>query len=236
MSLKVIYLNKRLIKTKETKWNFHSIQSYLLLISRSMKLFLLFALFLSSGFSINFENVKDIWDSAELKPALKHLKLHIVRSFGRKLTSRIIQGQVARDGQFPHSVVMFIDDHWLCSGSIMNSRWILTVNISWRFSTTVLCHFKRTCFKYLTTFSSFQAAHCLYNRSSATIYSIQDGNKRWRWRGFSEKFVPHENFDEEFIRFDVGLIKTTEEIPLNGECNEMCAVWKFDNRNLFQSS
>lgn len=99
-----------------------------------MKSFCLLFVLLSLGFSqnlfqgkFNFDGVKSIWQSPDLQPALNLLSLKSEVSVHKALTSRITRGNFASPGQFPHSVVMVIDVEWICGGSILSSRWILTV-------------------------------------------------------------------------------------------------------------
>lgn len=42
---------------------------------------------------------------------------------------RIVGGQPAAENQFPYQVYGYFDDMWLCGGSIISDRFILTVNI-----------------------------------------------------------------------------------------------------------
>lgn len=42
---------------------------------------------------------------------------------------RIVGGDRAVEGQFPYHIYAYIDDSWLCGGSIINQNYILTVII-----------------------------------------------------------------------------------------------------------
>jgi len=39
---------------------------------------------------------------------------------------RIAGGHFAISGQFPHQVSLLIDEIWLCGGSLIDTRWVLT--------------------------------------------------------------------------------------------------------------
>jgi secreted trypsin-like serine protease len=39
---------------------------------------------------------------------------------------RIAGGHIAIAGQFPHQVSLLIDETWLCGGSLIEQRWVLT--------------------------------------------------------------------------------------------------------------
>lgn len=41
---------------------------------------------------------------------------------------RIVGGQEAAAGQFPYQIYQYIDDMWICGGSIISENFILTVN------------------------------------------------------------------------------------------------------------
>lgn len=82
---------------------------------------------LSKDLTINLKTVKSIWDSPELQPALKHFSSKNSKNLNRIFSSRIVRGKSSKPGQFPHYVAMYVDDQWLCGGSVLSSRWILTV-------------------------------------------------------------------------------------------------------------
>jgi secreted trypsin-like serine protease len=41
-------------------------------------------------------------------------------------SKRIAGGHAAIAGQFPYQVSLFIDETWLCGGSLIDTRWVLT--------------------------------------------------------------------------------------------------------------
>ena len=94
----------------------------------------LFILFLStiSAFSkdatLNSRKIKTIWESPQLQPALKHLSPKNIKNVNEILSPRIVRGKISKPGQFPHYVAMLVDDQWLCGGSILSARWVLTVS------------------------------------------------------------------------------------------------------------
>lgn len=89
-------------------------------------------------FDINMEDIKSIWESPELQPALEKIKLAFpdVEDFDDSEDShdsddvpqsRIAGGQIALPGQFPHYVMVYLDSAYLCGGSLLLANWVLTV-------------------------------------------------------------------------------------------------------------
>lgn len=82
-----------------------------------------------SPVSSEFKAGKSIWESPELQPAMNNLATSFTAAKRKLLASRITNGLSAKAGQFPHGVAMLIDVDFVCGGSFLSSRWILTVRI-----------------------------------------------------------------------------------------------------------
>lgn len=50
----------------------------------------------------------------------------IERTYFDDANSRIVGGQLAEEGQFPHQVALFRDNRFSCGGSILDKRHVLT--------------------------------------------------------------------------------------------------------------
>lgn len=148
----------------------------------------------------DWKDIKSIWESPELKPVLKIIS-PTSNEPEKFLESRIVGGKIAKPGQFPHSVVLIIDKGWMCAGSILNSYWVLTVIEMLH----LIVH------KLMRT---FQAAHCLFNRTSVDIYSVVNAVNRFSWKSMSTKLVVHEGYDRWFHN-DIALVKSLDVIPSN---------------------
>jgi hypothetical protein len=69
--------------------------------------------------------IRNIWESPELQPALQNLSPKVAAEVSRG--GRILNGNLARPGQFPYHVLLVIDYAWWCGGTIIKPNWILTV-------------------------------------------------------------------------------------------------------------
>lgn len=74
----------------------------------------------------DWTQLKDIWESPELQPTAKRL----FPNYDLKRGGRIINGVPAAVGQFPHHVLLVIDNAYWCGGSLLSSYWVLTVSRS----------------------------------------------------------------------------------------------------------
>ncbi|KAJ3643195.1 hypothetical protein Zmor_025920 [Zophobas morio] len=105
--------------------------------------------------------------------------------------SRIVGGQLARSGQFPWQVAVYVDTadgKFFCGGSLISDQWILS------------------------------AAHCLYN---ARLYTVHLGSTTLQSADSNRVVLAtstHEifpNFDPMSLEHDIGLIKLHMPISFN---------------------
>ena len=98
---------------------------------------------------------------------------------------RITRGKTAKLGQIPHQVLLYTTEEtsgqtYLCGGSIISSRWILT------------------------------AAHCIYKMSNASVYAgIIDraiGPAAWSAKIPKSQLIGHELYNPQSTSNDIGLI------------------------------
>lgn len=73
-------------------------------------------------FNFDYTKLKSIWESPRLSPLAKSLNVNVAESRGR-----IVGGDFAVAGQFPHHVLTIIDGAYWCGASIIQANWILTV-------------------------------------------------------------------------------------------------------------
>jgi len=135
-------------------------------------------------FDFDWRDLKDIWESPELQPALKNIAPHYDK-IKDKTGGRIVGGELASLGQFPFHVLLIIDGGYWCGGSLLNANWVLT------------------------------AAHCLYQRSSTSIYSIVDVNEGYYWTSTAAQFILHELYNNNQIINDIAMIRTASAAPNN---------------------
>lgn len=103
-------------------------------------------------------------------------------------SGRIVGGRNAGEGSAPYQVSLkLFNFHW-CGGAIINNRWVLT------------------------------AGHCLDGWDPAIIDIFVGSNQLDGSNGVvykSEKFIPHENFDDPPFHNDIGLAKTVQSMVFN---------------------
>lgn len=101
---------------------------------------------------------------------------------------RIVNGDDAKKGQFPHQVSLRISNRHFCGGSIINERYVLT------------------------------AAHCLTilrPEHRVTLVTgalhITNGGDRYA----KERHIAHPNFSDKPIRNDIGLVRSRTDFKFN---------------------
>jgi len=136
-------------------------------------------------FDFNLSDIKDIWESPRLAPALRNITARLgVNENSENLKGRkIVGGNFAATGQFPFHVLTIIDQAWWCGGSVIAPYFVLT------------------------------AAHCLYQSFAAQVYSIVDVNQGYYWATTSAQFIIHEHYDDNLIVNDIGLIRLSTPAP-----------------------
>ncbi|KAG5669399.1 hypothetical protein PVAND_017286 [Polypedilum vanderplanki] len=166
-----------------------------------MKISLLIAIFLLFKFTSALYPIRSDWHKippAYEAPELKHL---IRKYFGvSELPSkRIVNGDLARIGQFPHQVLKFMqasNGGWFfCGGSIIGAHWVLT------------------------------AAHCVLHRVNVEIYAglIDRAATAEYFSGTlsSLAFRIHPEYNEAFLDHDIALIEIISPIPLVGNVRQI---------------
>jgi len=136
----------------------------------------------------DWRDLKNIWESPRLEPAVKRITSRYDLGYDLKSTidqRGIVGGNYARLGQFPFHTLLVIDGMWWCGGSLINANFILT------------------------------AAHCIYESFSASAYSINDLNEGYYWTSNSQSLIVHEQYDDYEIVNDIGLIRTLTPAPNN---------------------
>lgn len=74
-------------------------------------------------YPLNFDytKLKSIWES----PELAHVRPKVLQESPGG--GRIVGGEFAHHGQFPHHVLTIIDGGYWCGGSLIYENWVLTV-------------------------------------------------------------------------------------------------------------
>lgn len=94
-----------------------------------MKLILVLCLLGSLAFAqvpqkldFDYTKLKSVWESPRLRSIAKNFNIKTSDTRGR-----IVNGDFAVAGQFPHHVLTVIDSAYWCGGSIIKPDWVLTV-------------------------------------------------------------------------------------------------------------
>jgi len=134
----------------------------------------------------NWRDLKNIWQSPRLEPALQRFRSRLsMRDLDSHDLQRIVGGNEARVSQFPFSVLTVIDNMWWCGGSIINANYVLT------------------------------AAHCIYLSSTASMYTIISLDEGYYWTSTSSRLVVHEHYDDYNLINDIGLMRSATPAPNN---------------------
>lgn len=78
----------------------------------------------SSRFNFDYTKLKSISEASEFKDTVARFE---PKEIGNR-DGRIIDGQLARAGQFPHHILLVVDNTFWCGGSLIYQNWVLTVN------------------------------------------------------------------------------------------------------------
>jgi len=115
------------------------------------------------SFEFDWKSVKNIWKSPFLASAVESLAMNVDdnKAFPN-LGERIVGGNVASTGQFPHHSLLILSDNagsYWCGGSYVHPDWVLS------------------------------AAHCTVGMTSINIYSIVDVNQGYYWTSYATAYV-----------------------------------------------
>nr|CAD7407045.1 unnamed protein product [Timema cristinae] len=119
--------------------------------------------------------------------SFKQSHLHLFEGpFSKYQTSKIVNGQQASRGQFPHQAALYLDKRSFCGGSLISSEWVLT------------------------------AAHCTQGAETATVHlgsqnlrADEEGRKSFT----SRQFLVHEDYNDTTLNNDISLIKLPTTVP-----------------------
>ena len=152
-----------------------------------MRIYLITFIFLiPSIFCDSF--IPEDWKSAQsplTSQIYKDILPKIQKTIQKSKEGRITRGKTAKLGQIPHQVLLYTTEEstgntYLCGGSIISSRWILT------------------------------SAHCVHGMSNATVFAgIIDrvmGPAEWSAKIPKSQLILHELYDPQFISNDIALI------------------------------
>nr|CAD7575230.1 unnamed protein product [Timema californicum] len=131
--------------------------------------------------------------------SFKQSHLHLFEGpFSKYQTSKIVNGQQANRGQFPHQAALYLDKRSFCGGSLISSEWVLTA----AHCTQGLCssEFQGFC-------SSAETA--TVRLGSQNLRADEEGRKSFT----SRQFLVHEDYNDTTLNNDISLIKLPTSVP-----------------------
>jgi secreted trypsin-like serine protease len=141
------------------------------------------------AFDFDWKNVKNIWKSPALASTAKNLSINVDDDIAYpNLGSRIVGGNVAIPGQFPHHALLILSDgvasYW-CGGSFVNPLWVMS------------------------------AAHCSTGMTSVNVYSMVDVNVGYYWTTYATMYVIPGNYDPVAHQNDITMIKLATAVSVS---------------------
>uniref|UniRef100_A0A3B4E1Q5 Transmembrane serine protease 3a n=1 Tax=Pygocentrus nattereri TaxID=42514 RepID=A0A3B4E1Q5_PYGNA len=113
-----------------------------------------------------------------------------------QFSTRIVGGNLSREGQFPWQVSLHFQSEHLCGGSIVAPRWILT------------------------------AAHCVYGFAFPQLWTVLVGLTEQPVSGAKylsvEKIIYHARYRPKGLDYDIAMLKLVEPLTFNGYIEPIC--------------
>ncbi|MCJ8747962.1 hypothetical protein PDJAM_G00159510 [Pangasius djambal] len=110
--------------------------------------------------------------------------------------TRIVGGNASLSGQYPWQVSLQYQNQYLCGGSLITNRWIVT------------------------------AAHCVYGFANPALWTVQVGLTDQPLSGAADlsvmKIFFHSAYHPEGLSYDIALIKLTQPLTFNGQVQPIC--------------
>jgi enterokinase len=112
--------------------------------------------------------------------------------------TKVVGGVEAKKGDWPWQVAMNYNGGFTCGGSVLNSEWIIT------------------------------AAHCVYGRTTASLYSFDIGihdrlaPEVWAVNRRVSKIIVHPSYNPTFWRNDIALMKLSAPITYSNYILPAC--------------
>nr|CAD7462022.1 unnamed protein product [Timema tahoe] len=148
----------------------------------------------------------------------KQSYLHLFEGpFYKYQTSKIVNGQQASRGQFPHQAALYLDKRSFCGGSLISSEWVLTAahcaqGVTSRerccSSQTIFVRVPRPCWLKCRGLCS-SAETATVRLGSQNLRVDEEGRKSYT----SREFLVHEEYNDTTLSNDIALIKLPAAVP-----------------------
>ncbi|XP_063067984.1 transmembrane protease serine 3-like [Engraulis encrasicolus] len=113
-----------------------------------------------------------------------------------QLSTRVVGGNVSREGQTPWQVSLHYQNQHVCGGSIITQQWIIT------------------------------AAHCVSGFSDVSLWSIYAGLLTQPLSSVGslglQKIITHHNYRTNSLDYDIALLQLTKPVAFNGLVEPIC--------------
>ncbi|XP_005751637.1 transmembrane protease serine 3 [Pundamilia nyererei] len=110
--------------------------------------------------------------------------------------TRIVGGNITKQGQFPWQVSLHFRNEHLCGGSIISPYWVIT------------------------------AAHCVYGFVNSSMWAVYVGLTEQPLHGAQalavEKIVYHNRYRQKGLDYDIALMKLAKQLEVNGSVQPIC--------------
>ncbi|XP_039455749.1 transmembrane protease serine 3 [Oreochromis aureus] len=110
--------------------------------------------------------------------------------------TRIVGGNISKQGQFPWQVSLHFRNEHLCGGSIISPYWVIT------------------------------AAHCVYGFVNSSMWAVYVGLTEQPLHGAQalavEKIVYHNRYRQKGLGYDIALMKLAKPLEVDGSVQPIC--------------